>query len=414
MSHEFQINCDKNGIQRHLTTPYSPQQNGVVERRNRTLLEMTRSVLKHMHVPNTLWGEAVRHSTYLINHLAIRALDERTPYEMLRSRKPSLGHLKVFRCVCYARTEAPGRKKLDDRARILVHMGTEPGSKAYRLLNPSNNRIVVSRDVVFSEEKEWSWNEIEQTEHAKPGEFSVKLRQISNPSGEQVTTSEDDDVIAIDDEDHVELKDEEDDSQPLRRSQRISTKPSYLDDYVLLAEIESERLLMVINEEPWDYTEAKKLKVWVDACKDEIFSIEKNNTWDLVELPSGVKRIGLKWVFKIKRNADGSINKFKARLVAKGYVQRHGIDYDEVFAPVAKVETIHLIIALAASHGWEIHHLDVKTSFLHGELKEEVYVVQPDGFVIKGQKAKVYKLKKALYGLRQASRAWNVTESDLA
>lgn len=114
MSHEFQIYCDKKGIQRHLTAPYSPQQNGVVERRNRTLLEMTRSVLKHMHVPNTLWGEAVRHSTYLINRLAIQALDERTPYEMLRSRKPSLGHLKVFRCVCYARTEAPGRKKLDD------------------------------------------------------------------------------------------------------------------------------------------------------------------------------------------------------------------------------------------------------------------------------------------------------------
>ena len=287
-------------------------------------------------------------------------------------------------------------------------MGTEPGSKDYRLLNPSNNWIVVSRDVVFSEEKEWSWNETEQTEHAKPGEFSVKLRQISNPSGEQVTTSEDDDVVAIDDEDHIELKDEEDDSQPLRRSQRISTKPSYLDDYVLLAEIESERLLMVINEEPWNYTEAKKLKVWVDACKDEIFSIEKNNTWDLVELPSGVEPIGLKWVFKIKRNTDGSINKFKARLVAKGYVQRHGIDYDEVFAPVAKVETIHLIIALAASHGGEIHHLDVKTAFLHGELKEEVYVVQPDGFVIKGQEAKVYKLKKALYGLRQAPRAWNV------
>ena len=165
---------------------------------------------------------------------------------------------------------------------------------------------------------------------------------------------------------------------------------------------------MVINEEPWDYTEAKKLKVWADACKDEIFSIEKNNTWDLVELPSGIKPIGLKWVFKIKCNADGSISKFKAQLVAKGYVQRHGIDYDEVFALVARVETIRLIIALAASNGWEIHHLDVKTAFLHGELKEEVYVVQPDGFVVKGQEDKFYKLKKALYGLRQAPRAWNL------
>ena len=124
-------------------------------------------------------------------------------------------------------------------------------------------------------------------------------------------------------------------------------------------------------------------------------------------LPSGVKPIGLKWVFKIKHNADGSISKFKARLVAKGYVQKHGIDYDEVFAP-ARVETIKLIMALAASIGWEIHHLDVKTAFLHGELKEEVFVVQPEGFVVKGQEEKVYKLKKALYGLRQAPRAWNI------
>ncbi|XP_033131958.1 uncharacterized protein LOC103848357 isoform X1 [Brassica rapa] len=124
----------------------------------------------------------------------------------------------------------------------------------------------------------------------------------------------------------VEKKDEETQEadelmvHEIGRSQRVRSKPSYLDDYILLAEIESERLLMVINEEPWDYTEAKKLKVWVDACKDEIFSIEKNNTWDLVELPSGKKPIGLKWVFKIKRNADGSISKFKSRLVAKGYV----------------------------------------------------------------------------------------------
>ena len=201
---------------------------------------------------------------------------------------------------------------------------------------------------------------------------------------------------------------EEDDEVQPRWSQRVTTKPSYLDDYIILAEVECERLLMIINEEPWDFKEAKDVKVWVDACKDEIFSIEKNDTWDLVELPVGVKPIGLKWVFKIKRNADGSISKYKARLVAKGYVQKHGIDFDEVFAPVARVETIRLIIALAASNGWEVHHLDVKTAFLHGELKEDVFVVQPEGFIIEGQEHKVYKLKKALYGLRQAPRTWNI------
>ena len=117
--------------------------------------------------------------------------------------------------------------------------------------------------------------------------------------------------------------------------------------------------------------------------------------------------IGLKSIFKIKRNADGSINKFKSRLVAKGYVQEQGIDFDEVFAPVARIETIRLFIGLAAACRWEIHHLDVKTAFLHGELVEEVYVTQPEGFEKKGEEHKVFKLKKARYGLRQAPRAWN-------
>lgn len=103
-------------------------------------------------------------------------------------------------------------------------------------------------------------------------------------------------------------------------------------------------------------------------------------------MPKGAKAIGLKWIFKIKRNADGSINKYKSRLVAKGYIQRHGVDFEEVFAPVARIETARFIIALAASRGWEIHHLDVKTAFLHGDLKEDVYVQQPEGFRVKARK----------------------------
>ena len=153
MSREFQEYCTKNGIRRHLTAPYTPQQNGVVERRNRTLLEMTRSILKHMNVPNDLWGDDVRHATYLINRIMKRSLQGMTPYEALREKKPNLSHLCVFGCVCHARTDAVGRKKLDDRSRSLVHLGTEPGSKAYRLFDPSTKKIVVSRDVIFEENR---------------------------------------------------------------------------------------------------------------------------------------------------------------------------------------------------------------------------------------------------------------------
>lgn len=216
--------------------------------------------------------------------------------------------------------------------------------------------------------------------------------------------------IEEDEEEHSNEEDEDDENSNanmLRRSSRVRTKPAYLDEYILLADCEYERLLMTINDEPWTFEEAKELKVWIDACKDELVSIEKNKTWELVDLPTGVKPIGVKWIFKLKRNADGSINKYKSRLVAKGYVQKHGVDYDEVFAPVARIETIRLVIAVAASNGWELHHLDVKTAFLNGELKEDVYVTQPEGFMITGKEDKVYKLRKALYGLKQAPRAWN-------
>lgn len=166
-------------------------------------------------------------------------------------------------------------------------------------------------------------------------------------------------------------------------------------------------MLLLLDDEPWDWNEAKGERVWREACEEEIASIKKNKTWTLVDLPDGCKSIWLKWNFKVKRNLDGSINKYKARLVAKGYVQRYMIDYEEVFAPVARLETVRVLIALAASSGWEIHHLDVKTAFLHGDLQEEIYVSQPEGFKIKGSENKVYKLHKALYGLKQAPRAWN-------
>ena len=156
VNHDFDSYCDGAGIRRHLTAPYTPQQNGVVERRNRTLMEMARSLLKHMSMPNYLWGEAIRHATYLINRVSTRALNDQTPYEMLRSKKPNISQIRVFGCIGYAKIEGAPLKKLDDRSLMLVHLGTELGSKAYRLYNPNTRRVIVSRDVVFDEEKGWS------------------------------------------------------------------------------------------------------------------------------------------------------------------------------------------------------------------------------------------------------------------
>ena len=139
----------------------------------------------------------------------------------------------------------------------------------------------------------------------------------------------------------------------------------------------------------------------------ELMAIEKNNTWQLTDLPKGHKAIDVKWVYKIKVKANGEIDRYKARLVAKGFEQREGYDYEEIFSPVARMETVRLIIALAAQRQWKIHQMDVKSAFLNDPLDEEVYVKQSSGFIQSGKEEKVYILTKALYGLKQAPRAWN-------
>ena len=139
----------------------------------------------------------------------------------------------------------------------------------------------------------------------------------------------------------------------------------------------------------------------------ELESVEKNRTWELVDPPAGHRPIILKWVFKLKKDEKGAVIKNKARLVARGFVQQEGIDYEDAFAPVARMESVRVLLALAAQEGWRVHHMDVKSAFLNGNIKEEVYVQQLPGFAVLGEEGKVYRLRKALYGLRQAPRAWN-------
>lgn len=158
--------------------------------------------------------------------------------------------------------------------------------------------------------------------------------------------------------------------------------------------------------EPVDFGAAKKDQNWMAAMKEELSMIEKNRTWELVDRPQDRKVIGVKWVYRTKLNADGSINKHKARLVVKGYAQIFGVDYSDTFAPVARLDTIRILLAVAAQMNWKVYQLDVKSAFLNGVLHEEIYVEQPEGFVKNEEKDKVYLLKKAIYGLKQAPRAW--------
>lgn len=190
------------------------------------------------------------------------------------------------------------------------------------------------------------------------------------------------------------------------REERIRRKPVWMNDYEsgegLSEEEDVTNLVFFASTDPVHFEEAVEHEKWRAAMDSEIKSIEKDETWELTDLPAGAKKIGVKWVYKTKLNENRELNKHKARLVAKGYAQQYGVDYTEVFAPVARMDTVRMIIALAAQRGWIVYQLDVKSAFLHGELNEDVFVEQPRGYEKKDSPNKVYKLKKALYGLKQA------------
>lgn len=160
------------------------------------------------------------------------------------------------------------------------------------------------------------------------------------------------------------------------------------------------------EDEPTSYNEAKAISKWEEAMQEEISTLNKNCIWELVSEPKNVTPVTCKWVYKLKKRADGTIDRYKARLAARGFSQQYGLDYEETFSPVAKIVTIRTIISLAAYKGWKLWQLDVKNAFLYGELDRDIFMEQLHGFISKEFPNHVCRLKKALYGLKQAPRAW--------
>jgi hypothetical protein len=179
---------------------------------------------------------------------------------------------------------------------------------------------------------------------------------------------------------------------------RESKRPHRFSSYIAV-------MSHIIDSKPSTDEEASSQPVWRDAMM-EYQSIMKNDVWDIVPRPKGKCVVTSKWIYKIKHATDGSIEKHKARFLARGFSQVEGIDYEKTFNTIARYTSIWTIIALVSTLGWRLHQMDMKTTFLNGEIEEEVYIEQPDGFVIHGKESHVCKLKKALYGLKKAPRAW--------
>ena len=467
---EFASYCADEGVQRHYSAPYSPQQNGVVERRNQTVVGMARALLKQRGMPAVFWGEAVVTAVYILNRSPTKALNGMTPYEAWHGRKPAVSHLRVFGCLAFTK-ELGHISKLDDRSTPGVFIGYAEGSKAYRILDPRTQRVRTARDVVFDEGRGWAWDKAVDDGTTPTYDFTIEYVHFEGAGGvgnsspsrstpapkspptpaphspAPATTSSSpprtpattpatassspprtpaptvpspgtsSPTPARVEHDPVELvtplsRDEERvdacyDGEPLRyrRVEGLLIDPSVPGpaSRILAGELH----LACDDGEPRSFAEAEKHAAWRAAMQSEMDAVETNRTWELADLPHGHRAITLKWVFKLKRDEAGAIVKHKARLVARGFLQQEGIDFDDAFAPVARMESVRLLLALAALKGWHVHHMDVKSAFLNGDLKEEVYVHQPPGFAIPGKEGKVLRLRKALYGLRQAPRAWN-------
>ena len=374
-SSEFEVHLRAEGVRHELIIPKNPEQNGVAERMNRILVETVRSMLCHANLSHRFWGEALSTAAYLRNRSPTKAVSEMTPYEAWTGEKPQVDHLRIFGCQGFVHIPKDERKKLDPKSRKCIFMGYGTTTKGYRLYDPLKQKVIYSRDVMFNELKcgleESTQREPQKYVHLECTDDPLEMADPPEPLPES--------------------------PQPWRHSERERKQTEFYGHRCNVTDI----------TEPTSVNEAQADHRWADAMRHEIDSLDDNNVWELVELPAGRKTVGSKWVFKLKKNADGSIERCKARLVAQGYSQKEGLDYDETFSPVVRSESVRTVIALAAMNGLTLHQMDITTAFLHGNLAEEVYMKQPEGFLVEGQEHLVCRLKKSIYGLKQAPRCWN-------
>ncbi|KAJ4744919.1 Transposon Ty1-NL2 Gag-Pol polyprotein [Rhynchospora pubera] len=442
LSHEFGDYLKECGIIPQLTPPGTPQWNGVSERRNRTLLDMVRSMMSQTNLPMSFWGYAIETAAFTLNRVPSKSV-EKTPYELWFGSKPSMMFLKIWGCEAYVKRLVSD--KLGPKSDKCHFVGYPKETKGYYFYNRVENKIVVARhaeflekefisrrssgsNVVIEEIQEPQQQNIPQVgnvvvpnivpNEVAPNEIVIEpIPQVvveeevqeQAPSNEysnisRVDSVEDAPILEVQEQSPQTVVEQvqEPQASTLRRSARPSRPPIR---YLGLHDV-----LVMENDEPLTIDDMKRKpdsKEWLKAMESEMQSMYDNKVWTLVDLPNGVKPVENKWIFKRKVDMDGNLTIYKARLVAKGYKQVHGIDYEETFSPVVMFKSIRIMLAIAAFYDYEIWQMDVKTAFLNGNLEEDVYMTQPECFVDPKNANKVCKLQRSIYGLKQASRSWN-------
>ena len=423
---EFNQFCLDHGIDRHRTVRMTPQQNGVAERMNRTLLEKARCMLLSSGLPKGFWGEAIMTAAYLINRCPSRAINLKTPEEQWSGKVPNLSHLKVFGCTAFVHQSIG---KLEPRSSKCIFLGYPHGVKGYRVWDKSRGgfKVIISRDIIFNENEfpcktnmdAGHRNQKEMTKDAGLEKESVQVEQIMEEHDDNRTERGDQSQV----EPIQEISEEEyeqpertrlEDYMLTRDRPRREPKPvnklslNIWEDIIAYAFYTA---METCRKEPENYEEALKSSQagkWITAMNEEMASLMKNKTWELVPRPKNNSVISNKWLYKLKdEEINGEKVRYKARLVAKGFTQREGVDFNEIFSPVVKYKTIRIMLSIVVQFDMELEQMDVKTAFLHGELEEVIYMEQPRGYEQGSPEGTVCKLKKALYGLKQAPRQWN-------
>nr|GEU51068.1 retrovirus-related Pol polyprotein from transposon TNT 1-94 [Tanacetum cinerariifolium] len=417
------------GILHQTAVARTPEQNGVVERWNRTLVKAARTMLSTAKVHLFFWAEAIATACFTQNHSLVISRHEKTPYHIINDRKPSVKFFHIFGSLCYIVKDGENLDKIKEKGDACIYVGYSTQSRAYRVFNKRTRVIVEMIHVNFDELPQMASDHVSsdlgpqcQRTALEHDSLSPSLQCQENvPQADKtVTTSNELDLLfslmfdellngssqVVSKSSAVTTVDAPNHHHPLEQvignpSQTVRTRRQLESD----AEI-CMFSLTVSRTEPKNIKEAMADSAWIKSMQEELHQFDRLDVWELVDRPLCKNVINMKWLWKNKRDEENTVIQNKSCLVAKGYAQKDGVDFEESFAPVAWLEAVRLFITYVAHKSFTVYQMDVKTSFLYGPLKEEVYVNQPDGFVDPYHPDKVYHLKKALYGLKQAPKAW--------
>ncbi|KAK2411518.1 putative mitochondrial protein [Trifolium repens] len=411
----FEKFCEEHGILHEFSSPRTPQQNGVVERKNRSLQEMARTMMHENNLAKFFWAEAVNTACYIQNRIYIRPILNKTTYELFKGRKPNISYFHQFGCTCYILNNKVHLKKFDSKACKGIFIGYSERSKSYRVYNSETNIVEESMHVKFDDKEPDDKKSEPVKDLSGSDESEDEAPEYDNNIESKEDSEAQEDAPSDVAQEHQTIDDNSEESDIPRNT--FKYKSSHPEELILGNKnsprktrsnfrVEESLFGLVSLIEPKTTSEALSDDAWIVAMEEELNQFKRNDVWDLVPKPKHKNIIGTKWVYRNKLNEQGEVTRNKARLVAQGYSQQEGIDFTETYAPVARLEAIRLLLSYAVNHDITLYQMDVKSAFLNGVISEEVYVKQPPGFEDLTNPDHVFRLKKSLYGLKQAPRAW--------